>query len=116
VQAVSQQTLSTQNVEDPHCPELVHAPPIGTGVLVGVAVGVSVGVIVGVVVGVAVGVLVDVGVLVGVVVGVALGMLLQNPVFVLSIQRLSPEGHVSATPPEQSVSVLNRSATPEQSS
>lgn len=82
--------------------------------MVGVAVVVRVSVTVAVLVDVLVAVGVAVGVSVGVVVGVALGMLLQNPVLVLSIHRLSPEGHVSATPPEQSVSVLNRSATPEQ--
>lgn len=100
----------------------------GVGVRVGVGVGVSVGVAVavGVFVGVGVGVLVGVrvavrvcvgvpvavavGVGVGVVVGVALGTRSQNPleVALFSIHKLSPVPHVSATPPEQSESLVNR--------
>jgi hypothetical protein len=54
VQGASQQTLSTQKPGVEHCAGVLHAPPMGTGVLVGVAVGVLVGVLVGVNDGVAV--------------------------------------------------------------
>jgi hypothetical protein len=75
VQAVSQQTLSTQ-LFDAQCPALVQLEPLGCGV--GVAVDVDVGVLVAVCVGVEVGVAVDVivavAVTVGVLVGVAVGV------------------------------------------
>ena len=76
VQAVSQQTLSTQKPV-PHCDGVAQAPPCETGIPVDVTVGVTVGlpvvVLVGVMVGVVVGVVVwvNVGVLVGVKLGVA---------------------------------------------
>jgi hypothetical protein len=69
VQAVLQQMVSTQKLGEAHCDAMLHAPPIGTGVLVGVAVAVTVGVAVGVAVCVAVRVAVTVAV--AVVVGVA---------------------------------------------
>ena len=68
---------STQR-PDPHCPALLQAPPIGTGVWVGVAVSVLIRVPVGVRVGVAVGVLV----IVFVTVGVRVGVLVRVPVLV----------------------------------
>jgi hypothetical protein len=43
VQRALQQTLSTQKPGVAHCAGVLHAPPMGTGVLVGVAVGVNVG-------------------------------------------------------------------------
>ena len=77
LQALLQQTLSTQNPGGPHWDDVLHAPPIGTGVSVGVAVGVVVGVLVGVAVAVLVGVTVGVcvDVLVGVAVAVSVGVL-----------------------------------------
>jgi hypothetical protein len=68
VQAVSQQTLSTQ-LRDAHCPAAVQLEPLGCGV--GVLVGVTLGLLRGVLLGVPVGV--PVGVSVGVPVGVAVG-------------------------------------------
>jgi hypothetical protein len=75
VQAVSQQTLSTQ-FSDPHCPARVQLEPLGCGVGVPVDVGVNVlvAVCVGVEVGVAVDVIVAVAVTLGVLVGVAEGV------------------------------------------
>jgi hypothetical protein len=75
VQAVSQQTLSTQFF-DAHCPEPVQPAPLGCGVGVSVAVAVSVlvAVCVGVEVDVVVAVMVAVAVTLGVAVGVAEGV------------------------------------------
>jgi hypothetical protein len=75
VQAVSQQTLSTQFF-DAHCPGAVQPAPLGcgVGVPVDVAVDVLVAVRVGVEVDVAVDVIVAVAVTLGVLVGVAEGV------------------------------------------
>lgn len=83
-------------------------------VRVGVAVAVTVAVGVGVLVVVPVGVAVAVSVAVAVTVPVNVGSLLQNPVLVRSIQRFHPAEQLSATPAEQSASVLNRTMVPEQ--
>lgn len=91
---------------------------VAVPVLVAVAVGVSAGVMVAVSVSVAVAVIVGVelgvsdGVAVSVAVVVAVGILLQKPLDALSTHRLSPAVHVSATPPEQSASVVNRTTLP----
>ena len=79
---------------------------VGVAVEVAVAVGVFVAVLV------CVGVVVSVAVAVDVAVNV--GALLQKPVLVRSIHRFDPAEQLSATPPEQSASALNRRMVPAQ--
>jgi hypothetical protein len=92
----------------------LHAPPFGMSAWVGVAVAVAVAVAVGVFVTVPVCVGVAVSVAVAVDVAVNVGMLSQNPVLVRSTHRFDPAEQLSATPPEQSPSALNRTMVPAQ--
>jgi hypothetical protein len=98
----SEQQVSSTQLPEAQSAGLLQPPPFGIDVLVAVAVTV----------GVAVGV--SVGVWLGVNVGVCVGWVSQKPAPVLSMQMFWPTSHASATPPEQSASVLKRSMLPEQ--